>query len=68
MNLIQTLSELRAQPGAVRTRGLSDELLLSLAPAFPDLVEAVKSHRVVEPCRGWAQPSDHAPLISEFLF
>lgn len=34
----------------------------------PDLVEAVKSHRVVEPCRGWAQPSDHAPLISEFLF
>ncbi len=34
----------------------------------PDIVDTVKSHRVVEPCRGWAQPSDHAPLISEFLF
>jgi len=45
MTLIQTLSELRAQPGAVRTRGLSDELLLSLAPAFPDLVEAVHAAR-----------------------
>ncbi len=45
MNLIQTLSELRAQPGAVRTHGLSDELLLSLAPAYPELVEAVSAAR-----------------------
>lgn len=45
MNLIQALSDLRAQPGAVRTRGLSDEALLALAPDYPELVEAVNAAR-----------------------
>jgi len=45
MNLIQALSELRAQPGAIRTRGLSDEALLALAPDYPELVEAVNAAR-----------------------
>jgi acetylornithine/succinyldiaminopimelate/putrescine aminotransferase len=45
MNLIQTLSALRAQPGAVRTRGLSDEQLMGLAPDYPELVEAVEAAR-----------------------
>lgn len=45
MNLIQALSDLRAQPGAVRTRGLSDEALLALAPYYPELVEAVNAAR-----------------------
>jgi exodeoxyribonuclease III len=34
----------------------------------PDLVEGVKNHHVIEPCRSWTKPSDHAPLMSEFVF
>ncbi|MDX9764362.1 MAG: lysine 6-aminotransferase, partial [Chiayiivirga sp.] len=45
MNPIQALSDLRTQPGAVRTRGLSDEQLMSLAPDYPELVEAVNAAR-----------------------
>ncbi|MEJ5207030.1 aminotransferase class III-fold pyridoxal phosphate-dependent enzyme [Denitratimonas sp. CY0512] len=45
MNLIDTLSELRKQPGTVRTHGLSDQTLLELAPHHPDLVEAVNAAR-----------------------
>lgn len=45
MNPIQALSDLRTQPGAVRTRGLSDEQLMSLAPDYPELVEAVEAAR-----------------------
>ena len=45
MNPIQALSDLRAQPGAVRTRGLSDEQLLGLAPDYPELVEAINAAR-----------------------
>ncbi|MEZ5709364.1 MAG: exodeoxyribonuclease III [Blastomonas sp.] len=34
----------------------------------PDLADSVISHRVAEDCRSWMKPSDHAPLISEFVF
>jgi len=34
----------------------------------PSLVDNAKKHRVAEPCRGWMRPSDHAPLITEFVF
>src|SRR5690554_6283079 len=45
MNPIDTLSELRQQPGTVRTRGLSDQTLLELAPHHPELVDAVNAAR-----------------------
>lgn len=34
----------------------------------PDLAEKAVAHRVAEPTRGWARPSDHIPLITEFAF
>ncbi len=34
----------------------------------PELAEKAVSHKVVEACRNWARPSDHAPLITEFAF
>jgi exodeoxyribonuclease III len=34
----------------------------------PELVKNAVSHRVIEPCRNWARPSDHAPLVTEFSF
>jgi len=34
----------------------------------PDSLDLVRSHRVAEAVRGWNQPSDHAPLITEVLF
>lgn len=34
----------------------------------PDLAIGVKTHDVLEPVRGWKIPSDHAPLMSEFVF
>lgn len=34
----------------------------------PTLEGHVRSHKVVEDCRGWTKPSDHAPLISELVF
>ena len=34
----------------------------------PELADKAVSHRVAEPCRSWARPSDHAPLITEFAF
>lgn len=36
--------------------------------ASPDIAATAVSHRVLEPCRGWARPSDHVPLITEFQF
>ena len=33
--------------------------------ASPELAEQVTGHRVLESCRGWDKPSDHAPLIVE---
>ena len=32
----------------------------------PELAGAAVSHEVVEGCRSWSRPSDHAPLITEF--
>ena len=34
----------------------------------PAIADAAVTHRVAEPCRGWARPSDHVPLITEFQF
>lgn len=34
----------------------------------PDLIGAARAHRVVQPTRGWEKPSDHIPLITEFVF
>jgi exodeoxyribonuclease III len=36
--------------------------------ASPDIAHNAIAHRVVEPCRGWSRPSDHAPLVTEFQF
>ena len=33
--------------------------------ASPQLAPQATAHRVLEPCRGWARPSDHVPLICE---
>ena len=32
----------------------------------PSLEDKVVNHKVLEPVRSWAKPSDHAPLVSEF--
>lgn len=32
----------------------------------PSLENDVVNHKVLEPVRSWAKPSDHAPLVSEF--
>jgi exodeoxyribonuclease-3 len=34
--------------------------------ASPDLAKQATGHRVLEDARGWTQPSDHVPLITEF--
>jgi exodeoxyribonuclease-3 len=34
----------------------------------PELADKAVGHKVVEPARGWARPSDHVPLITEFAF
>lgn len=36
--------------------------------ASPDVAEKAVAHEVLEPCRGWERPSDHAPLVTEFKF
>jgi exodeoxyribonuclease-3 len=36
--------------------------------ASPSLAGAAKAHRVHEPIRGWMRPSDHVPLVTEFVF
>jgi exodeoxyribonuclease-3 len=33
--------------------------------ASPQLVDQLKAHEVLEPCRNWQRPSDHVPLILE---
>ena len=35
--------------------------------ATRDVAAQAVCHRVLEPCRGWARPSDHVPLVTEFL-
>jgi exodeoxyribonuclease-3 len=34
--------------------------------ATGDVAALAKRHRVYEPCRNWARPSDHVPLLTEF--
>jgi exodeoxyribonuclease-3 len=34
--------------------------------ASPELARQATGHRVIEETRGWTQPSDHVPLITEF--
>lgn len=34
----------------------------------PEIADRAKSHKVYEPCRGWTKPSDHVPIVTEFLF
>lgn len=34
----------------------------------PALAGKAKKHRVIENCRGWMRPSDHAPIVTEFTF
>ena len=34
--------------------------------ASPELARQATAHRVIEETRGWTQPSDHVPLITEF--
>ncbi len=36
--------------------------------ASPVVAERAVKHHVAEDCRGWARPSDHAPIITEFRF
>lgn len=44
-NVLDALSEPRRHAGNARTRGLSDETLLRLAPSHPDLVAAIAAAR-----------------------
>ncbi|HEX7872177.1 MAG TPA: exodeoxyribonuclease III [Sphingobium sp.] len=36
--------------------------------ASPDIADKATAHYVLEDCRSWTRPSDHAPLITEFQF
>ena len=36
--------------------------------ATPDVAARAVSHHVHEPCRSWEKPSDHVPLVTEFVF
>ena len=35
--------------------------------ATPDVAALAVSHAVHEPCRAWERPSDHVPLVTEFV-
>jgi exodeoxyribonuclease III len=35
--------------------------------ATPDVAARAVSHAVHEPCRSWEKPSDHVPLVTEFV-
>ena len=35
--------------------------------ATADIAACATGHRVYEPCRNWTRPSDHVPLMTEFL-
>ena len=52
----------RAQDWAASDRGRR----LDHMWASPDVARLATGHRVHEPCRGWARPSDHVPLVTEF--
>ena len=34
--------------------------------ASPELARQTRAHHVIEAARGWTQPSDHVPLVTEF--
>lgn len=34
----------------------------------PDLAGKAVGHHIHEPCRSWARPSDHVPIVTEFAF
>ena len=34
----------------------------------PEIADKAVTHRVLEDCRSWMRPSDHAPLVTEFEF
>ena len=34
----------------------------------PDLADKATAHRVHQSCRSWEKPSDHVPLVTEFVF
>jgi exodeoxyribonuclease III len=36
--------------------------------ATPDVAARAVTHRVHETCRSWERPSDHVPLVTEFVF
>jgi len=36
--------------------------------ATKDVAAQAVSHKVYKPCRAWARPSDHVPLMTEFAF
>jgi len=36
--------------------------------ASPEVADKAVAHYVVEDCRSWTRPSDHAPLVTEFRF
>lgn len=35
--------------------------------ASPEVAKMATAHKVCEPCRSWIKPSDHVPLITEFV-
>ncbi len=35
--------------------------------ATPDLAATATRHEVIEPCRSWLKPSDHIPIMTEFV-
>lgn len=53
----------RAQDWAASDRGRR----LDHMWASPDVAKLAVAHHVHEPCRGWMKPSDHVPLVTEFL-
>ena len=53
----------RAQDWAASDRGRR----LDHMWASPDVAKLATGHRVLEPCRGWLKPSDHVPLVTEFV-
>ena len=34
--------------------------------ATPDIANAAHGSRILRPCRGWEQPSDHVPVFATF--
>jgi exodeoxyribonuclease-3 len=54
----------RAQDWAKSDRGRRLDHMWASA----EVAEKAVAHRVVEECRGWARPSDHVPVMTDFVF